>query len=48
MASFRTNNFITPNQRKQNQMNKLLLSYIAGLVIGAGSVLAIVEIIFTR
>jgi len=26
-------------------MNKLLLSYIAGLVIGAGSVLAIVEII---
>jgi hypothetical protein len=29
-------------------MNKLLLSYIAGLVIGAGSVLAIVEIIFTR
>jgi hypothetical protein len=29
-------------------MNKILLSYIAGLVIGAGSVLAIVEIIFTR
>jgi len=29
-------------------MNKLLLSYIAGLVIGAGSVLAIVEIIFTK
>jgi hypothetical protein len=29
-------------------MNKLLLSYIAGLVIGAGSVLAIVEIVFTR
>jgi len=26
-------------------MNKLLLSYIAGLVIGAGSVLAIVEIV---
>jgi len=26
-------------------MNKLLLSYIAGLIIGAGSVLAIVEII---
>jgi len=29
-------------------MNKLLLSYIAGLIIGAGSVLAIVEIIFTK
>jgi len=29
-------------------MNKLLLSYIAGLVIGAGSVLAIVEIILTK
>jgi hypothetical protein len=29
-------------------MNKLFLSYIAGLVIGAGSVLAIVEIVFTR
>jgi hypothetical protein len=29
-------------------MNKILLSYIAGLVIGAGSVLAIVEIVFTR
>jgi hypothetical protein len=29
-------------------MNKLLLSYIAGLVIGAGSVLAIVEIILVK
>jgi hypothetical protein len=29
-------------------MNKLLLSYIAGLIIGAGSVLAIVEIVFTK
>jgi hypothetical protein len=29
-------------------MNKLLLSYIAGLVIGAGSVLAIVEKILTK
>ena len=29
-------------------MNKILLSYIAGLVIGAGSVLAIVEMVFTR
>jgi len=29
-------------------MNKLLLSYIAGLIIGAGLVLAIVEMIFTR
>jgi len=29
-------------------MNKILLSYIAGLIIGAGSVLAIVEIVFTR
>jgi len=29
-------------------MNKLLLSYIAGLVIGAGSVLAIVEMILTK
>jgi hypothetical protein len=29
-------------------MNKLLLSYIAGLVIGAGSVLAIVEIVLTK
>ena len=29
-------------------MNKLLISYIAGLVIGAGSVLVIVEIVFTR
>jgi len=37
-----------PNKKDPNQMNKLLLSYIAGLVIGAGSVLAIVEIIFTR
>jgi len=37
-----------PNQRKQNQMNKLLLSYIAGLIIGAGSVLAIVEMILTK
>ena len=35
-------------KKEQNQMNKLLLSYIAGLVIGAGSVLAIVEIVFTR
>jgi hypothetical protein len=29
-------------------MNKLLLSYIIGLIVGAGSVLAIVEIVFTR
>jgi hypothetical protein len=29
-------------------MNKLLLSYIAGLIIGAGSVLAIVEKILTK
>jgi len=29
-------------------MNKLLISYIAGLIIGAGSVLAIVEMIFTK
>ena len=29
-------------------MNKLLLSYIIGLLMGAGSVLAIVEIVFTR
>ena len=29
-------------------MNKLLLSYIIGLLVGAGSVLAIVEIVFTR
>jgi len=29
-------------------MNKLLLSYIAGLIIGAGSVLAIVEIILVK
>jgi hypothetical protein len=29
-------------------MNKLLLSYIAGLIIGAGSVLAIVEMILTK
>ena len=35
-------------KKEPNQMNKLLLSYIAGLVIGAGSVLAIVEIVFTR
>ena len=35
-------------KERNHNMNKLLLSYIAGLVIGAGSVLAIVEIIFTR
>jgi hypothetical protein len=29
-------------------MNKILLSYIAGLIIGAGSVLAIVEKILTK
>ena len=29
-------------------MNKLLLSYIIGLLVGAGSTLAIVEIVFTR
>jgi len=29
-------------------MNKLLLSYIAGLIIGAGSVLAIVEIVLVK
>jgi len=29
-------------------MNKLLLSYITGLIIGAGSVLAIVEKILTK
>jgi len=29
-------------------MNKILLSYIIGLIVGAGSVLAIVEIVFTR
>jgi len=32
-----------PQPRKKNQMTKLLISYIAGLVIGAGSVLVIVE-----
>ena len=40
--------FKNPTKERTNQMNKLLLSYIAGLVIGAGSVLAIVEIVFTR
>ena len=35
-------------KERNHNMNKLLLSYIAGLVIGAGSVLAIVEIVFTR
>jgi len=34
---------LNPNQERTNQMNKLLISYIAGLVIGAGSVLVIVE-----
>jgi hypothetical protein len=35
-------------KERNHNMNKLLLSYIAGLIIGAGSVLAIVELIFTR
>jgi len=34
---------LNPQPRKKNQMTKLLISYIAGLVIGAGSVLVIVE-----
>jgi len=29
-------------------MNKILIAYIIGLLVGAGSVLAIVEIVFTR
>jgi len=35
-------------KERNHNMNKLLLSYIAGLVIGAGSVLAIVEMILTK
>ena len=31
--------------RGETIMNKLLLSYIIGLIVGAGSVLAIVEIV---
>jgi LPS O-antigen subunit length determinant protein (WzzB/FepE family) len=35
-----------PQPKKEpKQMNKLLLSYIIGLIVGAGSVLAIVEIV---
>jgi preprotein translocase subunit SecF len=29
--------------RKKNQMNKILIAYIIGLVVGAGSTLFIVE-----
>ena len=44
MANLRTNNFITPNPRKNpNQMNKILIAYIIGLIVGAGSTLFIVE-----
>jgi len=42
-VSMATGARLNPQPRKKNQMNKLLISYIAGLVIGAGSVLVIVE-----
>jgi capsular polysaccharide biosynthesis protein len=32
-----------PKERKPNQMNKILIAYIIGLVVGAGSTLFIVE-----
>jgi preprotein translocase subunit SecF len=30
-------------ERKQNQMTKILIAYIIGLIVGAGSTLFIVE-----
>ena len=32
-----------PQPRKKNQMNKILIAYIIGLIVGAGSTLFIVE-----
>jgi hypothetical protein len=38
-ANGKTNN----QPRKKNQMNKILIAYIIGLVVGAGATLCIVE-----
>jgi hypothetical protein len=34
---------ITNPERKSNQMNKILIAYIIGLIVGAGATLCIVE-----
>lgn len=37
---------LLPKSKEGNkQMNKILIAYIIGLIVGAGSVLAIVEIV---
>jgi capsular polysaccharide biosynthesis protein len=41
---FNFKGLIKPNpERKPNQMNKILIAYIIGLIVGAGSTLFIVE-----